>query len=326
MADVLAVVAIRGGVLPAGGDETVAECGGRALLIGTGTHDAVAELSGIATEVRLVEAGEFRPGAWALGLAALIADEPAIVMPGSADGRDLAPRLAFALGRPLFAHAAGVSAEQIDLIRGGDAALHTLTPPPAFVATLQQGLRGAVRDPGVTARIVAAELLPEGRDGDLNVHDATVVATLAADAATVDLSESARIVAGGAGLDGPDRFTELAELGVLLGAGVGATRVITDRGWIGHERQIGTTGVVVHPDLYLAFGISGAVQHTSGLGTPAHVISVNTDAHCPMMALSDLAVVADANATLQALHARLAERAAAAPVGPVDRGSVADAG
>ena len=84
---------------------------------------------------------------------------------------------------------------------------------------------------------------------------------------------------------------------------MGATRVITDRGWVGHERQIGTTGVVVDPRLYIAFGISGAVQHTSGLGTPDHIISVNTDPHCPMMQLADLAVVADANAVLDELRA-----------------------
>jgi electron transfer flavoprotein alpha subunit len=89
---------------------------------------------------------------------------------------------------------------------------------------------------------------------------------------------------------------------------MGATRVVTDRGWVPHERQIGTTGVVVDPDLYLAFGVSGAVQHTSGLGNPTHIISVNTDPHCPMMQLSDLAIVADANETLVALEALLAGR------------------
>ncbi len=82
---------------------------------------------------------------------------------------------------------------------------------------------------------------------------------------------------------------------------MGATRVITDRGWVHHDRQIGTTGVVVAPTLYLSFGVSGAVQHTSGLGAPDNIISVNTDPHCPMMAMSDLAIVADANATLDEL-------------------------
>jgi electron transfer flavoprotein alpha subunit len=100
---------------------------------------------------------------------------------------------------------------------------------------------------------------------------------------------------------------------------MGATRVITDRGWVSHERQIGTTGVVVDPRLYVAFGISGAVQHTAGLGNPDQVISINTDPHCPMMTMADLAVVADANATLDELLARLPERSAAgAPVGGAD--------
>ncbi len=82
---------------------------------------------------------------------------------------------------------------------------------------------------------------------------------------------------------------------------MGATRVITDRSWVHHDRQIGTTGVVVDPELYLSFGVSGAVQHTSGLGHPDHIISVNTDPHCPMMMMSDLAIVADANETVSEL-------------------------
>ena len=77
---------------------------------------------------------------------------------------------------------------------------------------------------------------------------------------------------------------------------------MTDRGWLGHERQIGTTGVVIAPALYLAFAVSGAVQHTAGIGAPAHVVSVNTDPYCPMMALADLAVVSDANAVVEELH------------------------
>ena len=95
--------------------------------------------------------------------------------------------------------------------------------------------------------------------------------------------------------------------GLFHGAAqVGFARVITDRGWLDHSRQIGTTGVVVDPRLYLAFGISGAVQHTAGLGQPDHIVSVNVDRHCPMMELADLAVVADANATLEELEGLLA--------------------
>jgi electron transfer flavoprotein alpha subunit len=80
---------------------------------------------------------------------------------------------------------------------------------------------------------------------------------------------------------------------------------VTDRGWAPRERQIGTTGVAVSPHLYMAFGIAGAVQHTSGLGDPVHIVSVNTDPHCPMMQLADLAIVSDANETLDALQALL---------------------
>jgi electron transfer flavoprotein alpha subunit len=179
--------------------------------------------------------------------------------------------------------------------------MHTMPAPAAFVATLQVGVRGT--EPANAAPTVTTRRIDVDHDTapGATVADAEVLAVLAPDAATVDLAEAGRIVGGGAGLRSTEQFDQLAELGVHLGASVGATRVITDRGWVGHERQIGTTGVVVDPDLYLAFGISGAVQHTSGLGHPDHVISVNTDAHCPMMQLADLAVVADANEVLAEL-------------------------
>ena len=134
----------------------------------------------------------------------------------------------------------------------------------------------------------------------------TPVELLDADPATVDLAEAPRIVSGGAGLDSPERFVQLAAVAGALHASVGTTRVVTDRGWLPHQRQIGTTGVVVSPELYVAFGLSGAVQHTSGIGSPRHIVSVNTDAHCPMMRRADVAIVADANAVIDHLDAALA--------------------
>jgi electron transfer flavoprotein alpha subunit len=182
------------------------------------------------------------------------------------------------------------------LARGGGLAMHTLTPPSTFVATLQIGVRGV--DPADStdpAAIVELDAPAAGAGAHL---DARVVEVIGPDPATIDLAEAGRIVGGGAGLTSAEQFDRLAAVGAAIGASVGATRVITDRGWVPHERQIGTTGVVVDPQLYLAFGVSGAVQHTSGLGHPDHIISVNTDAHCPMMQLADLAVVADANEVL----------------------------
>ena len=304
----LAVVVVRDGAIPSGGEETIAECGGRALLIGSGAAEAAATLAGlqgVADEVLVVEAGAPQPTTWAAGLAALLVDEPVIVLPASADGRDLAPRLAAAMDRPLLANALSVGERFVELIRRGGWELHEVLRPARLVATLQPGWRGVEHAAGPEPITLRSVELPGVGAAD-SCADAETVAVLPADAATVDLAEAPRIVAGGAGLDGGPRFDQLADLGVALGASVGATRVITDRGWIGHDRQIGTTGVVVDPQLYLAFGISGAVQHTSGLGTPEHIISVNTDAHCPMMQLADLAITADANATLDALLALLA--------------------
>jgi electron transfer flavoprotein alpha subunit len=191
-----------------------------------------------------------------------------------------------------------ISPERIDLIRQHGTELHSFNPPSAFVATLQPGVRGVDHvDATPTVRDITTAVTAH--------NDASVEQLLPPDAATIDLSEADRIVSGGAGLDDARRFVQLAELGATLRASVGATRVITDRGWVGHERQIGTTGVIVDPHLYIAFGISGAVQHTTGLGRPEHIISINTDPHCPMMQLADLAVVADANAVLDELLAAI---------------------
>jgi len=298
----IAVVVVRAGQLPAGGAEAVAECTGRAVLVGSGVAEATAELEGIATELTLVELGDYQPAGWAAALVPLLAAEPYLLLPGSPDGRDLAPRLAALLRRPLFGGATAVTPNRIDLARNGGRELHTVVPGREFVATLQPGVRGVADLPSTVAArtTTVAVALPAGE------HDPMVLAVQPPDPATIDLAEAPRIVGGGAGLDGPERIVQLTAVGTALGASMGATRVVTDRGWVPHARQIGTTGVVVDPDLYLAFGVSGAVQHTSGLGNPDHIISVNTDQHCPMMQLADLAIVADANATLEALAALLA--------------------
>lgn len=297
----IAVVVVRDGLLPAGGAEAVAECEGRAVLIGSQASIAAEALHGIATHLTLVERESFQPAAFASELAQLLADEPIVVLPASPDGRDLAPRLAASMRRELNAGAIAINADRVDLVRSGGRELHRLVPQKQFVATLQPGARGVLPDPVLATPIIEKAAKPPSAQS----IDAAVIAVHPPDPATVDLAEAARIVGGGAGLDGPERMLQLAEIGAQLGASVGATRVVTDRGWAAHERQIGTTGVVVAPQLYIAFGIAGAVQHTSGLGDPAHIVSVNTDPHCPMMQLADLAIVSDANQTLDELQALL---------------------
>ena len=302
----LAVIPLRSGELPAGGLETVAEAGGRALLVGEGAADAVLALAGVGIDVWSADLGSFAPGAWTAALADFLLTELRLILPACPDGRDLAPRLAHRLGRPLLAGAIEVGPDRVSLARRGGLWTEHLTSPESFVATLIPGGRG-VEPSGDRLPNVRVIEFPYGRGA--TAHDAVSVEVLPPDLATMDLAEAPRIVGGGAGLDSELRFSQLASIALAFGASTGATRVITDRGWVGHERQIGTTGVIVDPQLYLAFGISGAVQHTSGLGTPQHVISVNTDPHCPMMQLADLAIVSDANATLDALTAMLPVRA-----------------
>jgi electron transfer flavoprotein alpha subunit len=304
----IALVPVRNGVLPAGAPDAIAEADGRVLIAGSGTAEATVD--GWASEVWLAEIGPVEIGRWATTLApvlAELADADIVVLPHSPDGRDLAPRLAATLDRPLLAGATEVSAHRVRVARRGGLELHELRPTGPFVATLQPGTRGGL-DLHTSPTVHDLDLGPAaGADEPpaTGPHDARVVEVLPPDVRTMDLSEATRIVGGGAGLGSLDQFLQLDRFAAAIGGVMGATRVITDRTWVHHDRQIGTTGVVVDPDLYLSFGVSGAVQHTSGLGHPDHIISVNTDPHCPMMMMSDLAIVADANDTLDELLRQL---------------------
>jgi electron transfer flavoprotein alpha subunit len=293
----LAVIVVRDGVLPAGADECVAEAGGRVMLCGSGTEAAAKQLVA-AIEVRCAELGSFAVGTWARAFADELANERVVLLPASADGRDLAPRLAHALGRPLLAGAVAVDAHRVVLVRGGGLLSETRLIDGDVVATLEPGVRG-VETLAVSPTIDRLDIPLESG------HDAAILELIPPDPATVDLAEAARIAAGGAGLGGPESFEVLQRVAVALGASYGASRVAADAGWVPQDRFIGTTGVAVDPELYIAFGISGAVQHVSGLGQPAHIVAVNTDASAPMMAMADLAIETDARALLDELARRL---------------------
>ncbi len=123
----------------------------------------------------------------------------------------------------------------------------------------------------------------------------------------IELDAAERIVAGGRGV-GQEGFGMLATFAHQLGAAVGATRVATDLGWIEHARQIGSTGKTVRPRLYIACGISGAAQHTSGMSEAQTVVAINPDRSAPIFALADLGLLGDANQVLP-LAAKLLEEA-----------------
>ena len=304
----LAVIVVRDGELPAGADETVAEAGGAALVLGSGTRQA-AGLLDAASQVWLLERTSVVPGAVAAALAPVLSGVPMVLLPGSPDGRDLAPRLAVALGRPLFAGAVRCAPDEVELTRLDDRLSLRVAVDGPVVVTLRPGFRG--RPEQVTPAQVTALKVPE----DSTVYDAESIEVLQPEPSTVDLAEARRILGGGAGLvpagaDGAAAMRLLAQVADALGASAGATRIVTDAGWMSYDRQIGTTGVAVSPELYVAFGISGAAQHVGGLGAPEHVVSVNTDPSCPMTLMADLGIVADAPAVLAELAERLGVSAA----------------
>ena len=329
---VMAVVVVRDGQLPTGAAETVAEAGGAALLVGSGIAKAADGLDA-ADRVWLLEAPFAGPAALATTLAPVLATVDTILLPASPDGRDLAPRLAATLGRPLLAGAVRCAAGEVEVARLDDRLSVRVAVDGPVLVTLLPGRPGAPepadgseRSKGSEAPQVNVLSLAAPRDTS---RDAESVEVLQPEPGVVDLAEARRIVGGGAGLvpagaDGAAVMRLLADVGAALGASAGATRVVTDAGWMSYDRQIGTTGVSVDPELYIAFGISGAAQHVGGLGTPEHVVSVNTDPSCPMTTMSDLGIVADAPAVLSELARQLGVTGRSAePAEPAQPGGVA---
>ena len=322
----LAVAAVRDGVLPFGADECCDEAGGVILLVGTQLERAVEALTSAhmiwtlsitSTDAASVSA------AIVSAMATFGRDLPTLVLPSSPDGRDLAPHLARSLSVPLFAGCVRVDDRGVMVVRTAGLVGEEHRTQGPFVATLLPGVRGVRAAPtriGLGATVAPLESTRE------TTQETTVMAAppealgvrsvrvLPPDPLTADLAEAARIVAGGQGLGSVERFALLGRIGAAVGATLGGTRVASDAGWIPFERQIGTTGVTVDPSLYLAFAISGATQHTSGLGDPDHIVSVNLDGSCPMMAMADLAIVSDARLVLDELAERLGLTTSPAPL------------
>jgi electron transfer flavoprotein alpha subunit len=309
---VIAVIPVAGGELPAGALDAARETGGRALVVGEGSDLAAGELAFmLGSTVSACELVQRPVSVFAQAVAELVSSHDVVVVPGSPDGRDLAPRLAKVLGRPLYGVAQFVSSTSVHLLRAaGRQVVELGLSGPAVVTLLarSKGRSPRARPPSSDGTVEVLEppssgQLPaaHGVGGSNGADEPVLLETLAADPETLELSEAVRILAVGAGLKESDEIELAGRVATALGASLGATRVVTDAGLLGHERQIGTTGVAVRPRCYVAFGISGAAQHLGGLGAPAHVVSINLDPSCPMMAMAELAIVADAAGTLRAM-------------------------
>lgn len=217
----------------------------------------------------------------------------AAVLPASAQGRDLAPRVAALLRTSLLA-------DVVDFTVEGNA---VVARHPMYIGKTIATLRfeGApallsVR-PGAFAPVERpAPGRVETLEPALDPSSARVVVTGLSDraAAKLDLGEAPVIVSGGRGLKSAEHFAMLEELATVLGnAAVGATRAVTDDGWRPATDQIGQTGRLVSPDLYIAIGISGAIQHLAGMRTSRVIVAINRDKDAPIIKIADYSVIGD---------------------------------
>ncbi len=230
-----------------------------------------------------------------------------VIFPTSALGSDLAPRVAAKLGAGLVTDVTGIKLEGDAVIVkhpvniGKVLATVKIASNPALVA-IRANMFTPVENPRAgTVQHVA----PVGDPGASRV----VVKEVKLGGGTkLDLGEAPVIVSGGRGLKGPENFHLVEELAAAFGnAAVGATRVVTDEGWRPHSDQIGQTGRLVSPQLYVAVGISGAIQHLAGMRTSRTIVAINKDKEAPIFKIADYGIVGDLFEIVPALTAAVRE-------------------
>jgi electron transfer flavoprotein alpha subunit len=145
-------------------------------------------------------------------------------------------------------------------------------------------------------------------DRDLAVD---VTSREASERGGISLADAKVVVGGGRGVGSTEGFADLEELAALLGGAVGGSRVVTSAGWRPHADQIGQTGLRIAPDLYIASGISGAIQHIVGCKAAKHILAINTDPEAPIMGVADYAVIGDLHTIIPAISAEIRRRGAA---------------
>ena len=305
-------VAVLGASTPPGPDvNPLAEAAGAMLAAAGVSAVYVADLGG---------AGGYAPLAWARALAGLAGSlrASAVVAAGTDHGQEVLAHLGAITGLPMAANCvtaarAGDGQWQLtrqrwagslleDAVLDGDPALLTvatdaLSPAPVEGAA---GMSVQVFRP----ELAVAPFRPSLADGDL-----TVRATVSAErGGGVSLATARVVVGGGRGVGGPDGFAPLEELAGLLGGALGVSRVVTSQGWRPHRQQVGQTGTRITPELYLACGISGAIQHMAGCLSARTIVVVNTDPDAPILAHAQYAVIGDLGQVIPALVEALRAR------------------
>lgn len=267
-----------------------------AASLGAWGADRVIQLPALAGPV----AGDGAAAELAARLGAL--SPVAVLIAATAQGRDLAPRLAARLG-------VTQASECVELDYEGGAL--TLTRPIFAGKVLLKNrldarpalctLRGKVFE----AERREASAAVETQDGPAPEMKAVVEEILAGAAGKLDLTEADIIVSGGRGVGGPEGYAPLETLAAKLGGVVGASRASVDAGWRPHSDQVGQTGKVVTPTLYVACGISGAIQHLAGMKNSRYIVAINKDPEAPIFKVADYGIVGDLFEVVPALSAAL---------------------
>jgi len=270
----------------------------RALLIGSRVEPLASELAAqgpdsvLLAEHRLLE--HYQAEAFAAVLAEAVqttASEYAF-LPATAMGRDLAPRAAARLDAGLASDCTHVEVSGGELrvkrpvYSGKAVATVRFSGSPSF-ATLRPNafpVASAPRTPSIEKLAVD---LQESR------IRARTTGIKASEAGEIDVAEAAIVVSGGRAMKGPENFALIRSLAEALGGAMGASRAAVDAGWVGHQYQVGQTGKVVSPTLYIACGISGAIQHLAGMSTSKVIVAINKDAEAPIFKLADYGIVGD---------------------------------
>jgi electron transfer flavoprotein alpha subunit len=222
--------------------------------------------------------------------------EPAIILLGaSVQGKDLSGRLAARLGVGMVQDCVAFSIENGNLVAkrpiyaGKAYATATFKDSVPQIATARPNvLELNEPDGSKSAEVVDAEFSLD--DSQLKTK---VVEIIQEEGAKVDLTEAERIVSGGRGMKGPENYNILEELADIIDATVGASRSAVDSGWRPHSDQVGQTGKVVSPNLYIACGISGAIQHLAGMSTSKCIVAINKDPEAPIFQKADYGIVGD---------------------------------
>ena len=176
----------------------------------------------------------------------------------------------------------------------------TLDGPVRYLTIAEHIVEPAVAS--VATNVAVHPVEAQVADGDLRSR---VVSRVAPEAGTVSLADARVVVGGGRGVGGSEAFVELEELAGLLGGTVGVSRVVTSAGWRPHAEQVGQTGTRIAPDLYIACGISGAIQHIVGCKASKAILVINTDRDAPIMARASYAVIGDLHTVVPAISAEV---------------------